>query len=55
MDFPISDLMDQGACSDTLVSWLHPDGLACPRCGGAMGWSSTTATTTRSSIRGRQK
>ena len=33
MDFPISDLMDQGACSDQLVSWLHPDGLACPRCG----------------------
>ena len=33
MDFPISDLMDQGACDDKLVSWLHPDGLACPRCG----------------------
>ena len=33
MDFPIADLMDQGACYDKLVGWLHPDGLACPRCG----------------------
>jgi hypothetical protein len=24
MDFPISDLMDQGACYDKLVNWLHP-------------------------------
>jgi transposase-like protein len=33
MDFPISDLMDVDACSATLVGWLHPGGLACPRCG----------------------
>ena len=33
MDFPITDLMDQVACYDKLVGWLHPDGLACPRCG----------------------
>jgi transposase-like protein len=33
MDFPISDLMDEGACYAKLVGWLHPDGLACPRCG----------------------
>ncbi len=33
MDFPIADLMDQGACYGKLVGWLHPDGLACPRCG----------------------
>ena len=33
MDFPISDLMDQGACYEKLVSWLHPDGWASPRCG----------------------
>ena len=33
MDFPIADLMDQAACYDELVGWLHPDGLACPRCG----------------------
>ena len=32
MDFPISDLMDQAACYARLVDWLHPDGLACPRC-----------------------
>ena len=32
MDFPISDLMDEGACYAKLVAWLHPDGFACPRC-----------------------
>jgi transposase-like protein len=34
MDFPLTDLMDQSACYDRLVKALHPDGLACPRCGG---------------------
>jgi transposase-like protein len=33
MDFPISDLMDEDACYQKLLGWLHPDGLACPRCG----------------------
>lgn len=33
MDFPIGDLMDESACYDFLVDLLHPDGLACPRCG----------------------
>jgi transposase-like protein len=33
MDFPISELMDEGACYAKLLDWLHPDGLACPRCG----------------------
>jgi len=32
MDFPITDLMDEQACYAQLVAWLHPDGLACPRC-----------------------
>lgn len=32
MDFPITDLMDEDACYAKLVTWLHPDGLACPRC-----------------------
>ena len=32
MDFPITDLMDEQACYAQLVDWLHPDGLACPRC-----------------------
>jgi len=32
MDFPITELMDEGACYDKLVAWLHPEGLACPRC-----------------------
>ena len=32
MDFPITDLMDEDACYAKLVAWLHPDGLACPRC-----------------------
>jgi transposase-like protein len=35
MDFPITELMDEQACYDKLVGWLHPDGLACPRCHGA--------------------
>jgi len=34
MDFPLTDLMDQDACYAKLVEVLHPDGLACPRCGG---------------------
>jgi transposase-like protein len=33
MDFPIAELMDEGACYAKLVTWLHPEGLACPRCG----------------------
>jgi transposase-like protein len=32
MDFPIADLRDEVACYAQLVAWLHPDGLACPRC-----------------------
>jgi transposase-like protein len=32
MDFPIAELMDEDACYAELVAWLHPDGLACPRC-----------------------
>jgi transposase-like protein len=32
MDFPIAELMDEDACYAELVEWLHPDGLACPRC-----------------------
>ena len=32
MDFPLTDLMDEPACYAQLVDWLHPDGLACPRC-----------------------
>lgn len=32
MDFPITDLMDEDACYQKLVSWLHPGGIACPRC-----------------------
>ena len=34
MDFPIAELMDEQACYDWLVAWLHPSGLACPRCQG---------------------
>ena len=33
MDFPIAPFMDEGACYDWLVWNLHPQGLACPRCG----------------------
>jgi transposase-like protein len=33
MDFPLIDLMDEHACYARLVALLHPDGLACPRCG----------------------
>lgn len=32
MDFPITDLMDERACYEQLVQWLHPDGFTCPRC-----------------------
>lgn len=34
LDFPLTELMDEDACYDRLVEALHPDGLACPRCGG---------------------
>lgn len=33
MDFPLIDYLDEGACYRKLVELLHPDGLACPRCG----------------------
>lgn len=34
MDFPLTGLLDEDACYARLVEVLHPDGLACPRCGG---------------------
>ena len=34
MDFPLTGLMDEAACYARLVEVLHPEGLACPRCGG---------------------
>ena len=37
MDFPVADLMDEGACYEYLLSVLHPRGLACPGCGAADG------------------
>src|SRR5689334_17378077 len=33
IDFPIDELLDEGACRDWLERQLHPDGLRCPRCG----------------------
>ena len=33
MDFPLIDLMDERACYEKLLALLHPEGLACPRCG----------------------
>jgi transposase-like protein len=33
MDFPILALLDDDACYHKLVALLHPEGLACPRCG----------------------
>jgi transposase-like protein len=33
MDFPLLDLLDEGACYDFLVDALHPAGLRCPSCG----------------------
>jgi transposase-like protein len=32
IDFPVEDLMDQVKCYNALLRWLHPGGLACPRC-----------------------
>jgi transposase-like protein len=32
MDFPITDLLDEAACYQRLLTWLHPGGLRCPRC-----------------------
>jgi transposase-like protein len=32
-DFPILELMDDGACLAWLERELHPDGWRCPRCG----------------------
>jgi transposase-like protein len=34
MDFPLTGLMDEGACYARLVEALHPGGLTCPGCGG---------------------
>ena len=33
MDFPIAELMDEAPCYAKLLTWLHPGGLARPRCG----------------------
>jgi transposase len=32
MDFPIDDLLDEDACYDRLLTWIHPEGLTCPGC-----------------------
>jgi transposase-like protein len=32
MDFPLTELMDEGACYRRLFDRLHPGGLTCPRC-----------------------
>ena len=32
MDFPITEFLDEDACYAKLITWLHPEGLACPRC-----------------------
>lgn len=34
MGFLLAGLMDEDTCYSRLVEALHPDGLACPRCGG---------------------
>jgi transposase-like protein len=33
MDFSLIDYLDEDACYTKLVELLHPDSLACPRCG----------------------
>jgi transposase-like protein len=33
IDFPIDELLDEAACLEWLEKHLHPNGLACPRCG----------------------
>ena len=33
MDFPLTDLLDDAACTTWLVKHLHRLGLQCPRCG----------------------
>ena len=33
MDFPLTGLLNEDACYARLMVALHPDGLACPRCG----------------------
>jgi transposase-like protein len=33
MDFPLVEFLDEDACYAKLVDLLHPNGLACPRCG----------------------
>lgn len=33
MDFPLIDCLNEEACFVRLLNLLHPDGLACPRCG----------------------
>jgi transposase-like protein len=32
IDFPITDMLDDAACSAWLEQYLHPTGLVCPRC-----------------------
>jgi transposase-like protein len=38
MDFPITHLMDEAACYDQILQWLHGGVLRCPRCGGDDAW-----------------
>jgi len=38
IDFAISELLDESGCVRWLESYLHPEGLACPDCGGHERW-----------------
>jgi transposase-like protein len=33
MDFPLTELLDEAACTTWLIKHLHQHGLQCPRCG----------------------
>lgn len=38
LDFPIKHLMDESACYQELMGWLHPRGLACAGCHQQNAW-----------------
>jgi len=33
MEFPITELLDNNACEEWLISHFHPQGFRCPNCG----------------------
>ena len=50
MEFPITDLLDKGSCTQWVVEYFHPNGFGCPLCRAGLDHSREFRTTKRSQL-----